>query len=99
MTRLLSRLNHLKVEVNKSTGFHVHLNMGSTSLSSLKRIAWNYYQFEPAFELLVSPSRRQNNKYCKSNRDVFSFDYSSDVKKNRCLQDCGRTNNFDESSI
>eukprot|EP00494_Astrolonche_serrata_P006657 UN06681 len=59
--------------------------MEYASLSDFKRIAWNYYQFEPAFELLVSKSRRTNT-YCKSNGKV--FDYIEDQKVQEKIDGC-----------
>jgi hypothetical protein len=68
-------LGHLKREtvlrVNKSTGFHVHVDATNFSLEELKKISQQYVKFEKAFDLLVPPSRRgDTNELIQSNQDV-----------------------------
>jgi hypothetical protein len=56
-------------EVNKTTGFHVHIDATDFSLEQMKRIAQHYVKYEEAFDTLMPCSRRgDSNKYIQSNR-------------------------------
>eukprot|EP00494_Astrolonche_serrata_P000833 UN00839 len=54
----VKHLSSLNARVDKTAGYHVHVDMSNTTLVNKKRVAWNWHKFEAAFELLVSPSRR-----------------------------------------
>lgn len=59
------------IEVNKSMGFHVHVDRSGLSLSQLKNVCILFVRFEQTMDSFMPKSRRgNNNKYGASNRSV-----------------------------
>ena len=67
MLHALSRVHSIKV--NKSMGFHVHINVQNAGLVNLKKICQNFIKYERAMDTIMPQSRRVN-QYCKSNKAV-----------------------------
>ena len=59
--------NHYEITANDNCSTHIHISLDpALSLLEVKRIAQAVIHFEPAFEALVPPARREND-YVKSN--------------------------------
>eukprot|EP00494_Astrolonche_serrata_P022368 UN22625 len=78
--KCVKHLGNLGAKVDKTAGYHVHVNMSNTTVDHKKRVAWNWLKYEAAFELLVSPSRRASSRYCKSNRTRYQSMDSESLK-------------------
>eukprot|EP00978_Attheya_sp_CCMP212_P047126 scaffold421235_cov51-Attheya_sp.AAC.1 len=57
------------VDVTKSMGFHVQIDISELTLSKLVKVCQNFIKFEPIMDTLMPLSRRGDHTYCKSNRD------------------------------
>jgi hypothetical protein len=57
------------IKVNKSMGFHVHVDVASVSRKGLICICQNFLKYEQVMDAFMPPSRRSNN-YCKSNKNA-----------------------------
>lgn len=68
--RTVSRvLAELGVRVNRSCGFHVHVEVADLDDEALKRVVALAVRFERSMDKLVSKSRRgSRNQFCKSDR-------------------------------
>jgi len=76
LLRVLDILNRMNVQVNQSTGIHIHIGSNQNNffdLSCIKNLMANYYVFEKVIDTLF-PCHRVNNKYCQSNFDNTSYD-------------------------
>lgn len=66
----IRQLNRQKAKVNKSCGFHVHIDMSGATLESFKRIFKRFIKFEQVFKKLIGDSRMVNT-YCAPNSNLF----------------------------
>jgi hypothetical protein len=76
------------ISVNKSMGFHVHVNVKDLPLEQKKNVCLNFVKYENEIDKFMPPSRRDssNNIYCKSNRDAIS--QSGNGRKHSAIIDC-----------
>ena len=59
----------VNVAVNKSAGFHLHVDVGDLAYEQLQNVCLNFIKYEECFDCILPASRRGNaNKYCQSNR-------------------------------
>lgn len=77
-----------ELSVNRSMGFHVHVDVNGFGLEHLKNVCLNFIKYEHVFDVFMPPSRRDeaNNEYCKSNRDAVP--YSSSGEKHNAVASC-----------
>lgn len=79
VSQILQRLNdysrrepHSQLSVNKSMGFHVHINVESLSQEQLVKVCQNFIKYEAVIDTFMPPSRRngspESNQYFQSNR-------------------------------
>lgn len=70
--RILKELSSINVSTNKSTGFHVHVDVSRYSMSQLVKICQQFVKYEDAIDSFMSPWRRTNSsqsqQFFQSNR-------------------------------
>jgi hypothetical protein len=82
-----------EITVNKSMGFHVHVDVSSLSIEQLVKVCQNFIKYEDAIDSFLPPSRRtgssESDSYFKSNRDAISFSSSnSNRERHQALAKC-----------
>lgn len=79
VSQILKRLNeynrrepHIQLSVNKSMGFHVHMNVEDLSHEELVKVCQNFIKYEGILDTFMPQSRRngspESDLYFKSNR-------------------------------
>mmetsp|Transcript_12395 Transcript_12395/g.18528 ORF Transcript_12395/g.18528 Transcript_12395/m.18528 type:complete len:478 (-) Transcript_12395:89-1522(-) len=72
VSNILRAMKDVASDVNKSMGFHVHINVAGMSLQSLIKLCQNFVKYEDAMDTLMPPSRRtgsrESNRFFKSNK-------------------------------
>lgn len=78
------------IKVNKSMGFHVHVEVRGMRQNQLNMICQNFVKYEAVFDSLVPPSRRngspESDLYFQSNRNAMG--YSSNHERHQALAAC-----------
>ena len=78
----------IKLEVNKTCGYHVHINTSDYGTHNIKDLWQTYFNIEQAMFSVVSPSRRNNkNSYCLTMQEVYKNRYPTNFQKIRELSD------------
>lgn len=72
--KVLKALNTISsVEVGKSMGYHVHVDVSSLSCHELVKVCKNFIKYEKAMDSVMPPSRREDIQlYCKSNEKAIN---------------------------
>jgi len=74
------------ISLNKSMGFHVHVDVDDLILEQRKNICMNFVKYENVIDTFMPPSRKNCNDYCKSNRDCIMEDTNG--KKHHAIASC-----------
>jgi hypothetical protein len=84
------RQNDVDIKINKSMGFHVHVEVADLSQQQLNRVCQNFVNFEDVFDSLVPPSRRsgseESNRYFRSNANALPW--TSNRQRHGLLRIC-----------
>ncbi|KAG7341960.1 putative amidoligase enzyme [Nitzschia inconspicua] len=84
------RQNNIDIKVNKSMGFHVHVEVAKLTQNQLNKICQNFVKYEDVFDSFLPSSRRSGSKesdrYFKSNRDHIG--YLSNRERLQALEQC-----------
>ena len=72
--KVLSTLNTIpSVEIGKSMGFHVHIDVSQLSCDELVKVCQNFIKYEGAMDSFMPHSRREDVQvYCKSNKKAIA---------------------------
>lgn len=65
--------------VDRRCGFHAHFDVSDFTLHQFKNLAKLWLKYEDVMEALVSPSRRGDSYYCRSNLSAFRLISDVDV--------------------
>lgn len=92
-SQVLDALKHTQLQVNKSMGFHVHVDVSSLSLQQVIKVCQNVIKYEDVIDALVPPSRRTGSAECdrffQSNRQAMEqAGYATNKARNQALASC-----------
>ena len=96
---ILKRLNDSSsiVKVNKSMGYHLHINVESFTYKQLVKVCQNFIKYEDAIDTLMPRSRRtgseQSDRYFKSNRQFIASKLSGSNITNKMCHDALKNTN------
>ena len=74
------------ISLNKSMGFHVHVSVDDLTLEQKKNICLNFVKYEEEIDTFMPPSRKDGNKFCKSNRDGIA--HAGNGRKHSAIASC-----------
>lgn len=93
-SNLLKNLSFSNLNVNRSCGFHVHIDVSRLSLQQIVCICQQYLRYEEAIDSMLPRSRRtgsrESNQYFRSNKESIreKFVDQSDHSVISLLSDC-----------
>jgi len=71
-----------KLKVNKSMGFHVHMNLSSMKLPQIIKICQNFIKYEDLIDILMLLSYHSGSpEYFKSNRSSVAIQFVKNINK------------------
>ena len=80
------------IAVNKTMGFHVHIDVSALNVAQLVKVCQNFIKYEAVMDTFMPPSRRTNSpnslQYCKSNRDAILGPYAPEGERHKKLSRC-----------
>jgi len=85
VSSILQALKDVQRDVNRSTGFHVHMDVSSLSIDEMIKVCQNFIKYEFIMDHLQPPSRRSGNEFARSNRG--SVNEIADATTNRQRHD------------
>ena len=95
ISSVLNTLDAFQLKVNKSMGFHVHIDASKYSLEQLIKICQQFCKYEDAMDSFMPRSRRtgsdNSNRYFQSNARAISEHPSSIWTVHSCLERCTNT--------
>jgi hypothetical protein len=77
--RVCKALEAAGAKVNKTCGFHVHVNAADLDLGQIKRVVKTWVKYEDTVDTLIAPSRR-NNYFARSNAATLTGYYTHDYR-------------------
>lgn len=89
----LGKIASPSLQVNKSAGFHCHVDVSNLSLSQLIKICQNCIKYEEVVDLLLPPSRRTGSPECdqyfqSSRKAMHNMGFTTNKKKHQALGAC-----------
>mmetsp|Transcript_36235 Transcript_36235/g.73985 ORF Transcript_36235/g.73985 Transcript_36235/m.73985 type:complete len:462 (-) Transcript_36235:145-1530(-) len=89
---VLASLAGISSDVNKSMGFHVHVNVEDYCLASLKKFCQNFIKYEECMDTFMPTSRRtgspESNQYFQSNKSAVIGPNASNLDRHKALAGC-----------
>jgi hypothetical protein len=84
--------NVCAIQVNKSMGLHVHIDVERLSLQQLIKVCQNFVRYEDAIDTFLDPSRRtgskESDRYFRSNKNAVAGNIATDLQLEGKLQSC-----------
>jgi hypothetical protein len=97
INKICRALKNHDIKINKSMGFHVHINVEHYSVKQLVKICQQFIKYEDVFDSLMPPSRRsgseESNKFFQSNRDAVGK-FLTNKQRNQALAGCRSLNDL-----
>jgi hypothetical protein len=91
INKICRALKNHDIKINKSMGFHVHINVEQYSVKRLVKICQQFIKYEDVFDSLMPPSRRtgseESARYFQSNRDSVGK-FLNNKQRNQALARC-----------
>ena len=89
----LGKIATPNLKVNKSAGFHCHVDVSALSLAQLIKVCQNCIKYEDVVDLLLPPSRRtgspQCDQYFQSSREAMHNNgYTTNQQRHKALGAC-----------
>ena len=89
----LGKIANPSLQVNKSAGFHCHVDVSNLHLSQIIKICQNCIKYEEVVDLLLPPSRRTGSPECdqyfqSSRQAMHNKGYTTNKKKHQALEAC-----------
>lgn len=91
VNKICQALKNHGIKINKSMGFHVHINVEHYTLKQLIKICQQFIKYEDVLDSFMPPSRRtgsaESKRYFQSNRDSVGK-FLTNKQRNQALARC-----------